>query len=580
MADKILNQELADLKLTHDAPEWMTDKGYSTISRGYRLKGESPKMMYERVANSVASYCSEYDYQGDNSLAQEFFDAMWNNWLCPASPILSNCGTKRGLPISCFGIDPDDSVYSILEKNLELANLTKAGGGVGVGFNKIRPAGRDIAGGANGKSDGILAFAPIYDKTINGISQGSTRRGAASINLDIDHGDFDEFIRMRRPEGDVNRQCLNLHHCVTISDEFIKKVREGDEVAREKWTKVMVSRFETGEPYIMYKDHVNKANPLGYQKHGLNVSMTNICSEITLHTDALNSFICCLSSLNLVKFDEWKNSNLLEIATLFLNGVLNEFIDKSKDIPGLENVRRHAEKGRAIGIGVLGWHTLLQERSIPFDSFDAMMLNGQIFNNIKSGAEAASRKLAEKMGEPLWCEGSGLFNSHLTAVAPTRSNSIISGGVSAGIEPIIRNVYTDKTSKGIFMEKNRTLEDLLESKSRNTDGVWDSIIEAGGSVQHLTYLSAHEKEVFLTAFEINQAAIIKQAAQRTPMIDQSQSLNLFFPSDTEAGYFNDVHLLAHELGVKTLYYVRSESKLKSGSNKRAPTIEECKACEG
>lgn len=566
-----LQQELVELKAKGEAPEWMTLAGYTTISKGYRLKGETPKMMYMRVASAAATSL------GIQGLKDTFFDLMWKNWLCPASPVLSNLGTDRGLPISCYGLDVGDSIEYITKGISELAMLSKNGGGVGVNFNRIRPSGSLIKKGANGKSDGIIGFAKMYDSTIIGMSQGSTRRGAASINLDIEHGDWEDFIRMRRPEGDINRQCGNLHHCTIVRDEFMHKVRSGDVQARHKWAELMRARMETGESYIMFKDTVNRMNPEAYVKRGLEVDMTNICSEITLYTDDFHSFICCLSSMNLVKYDEWKDTDAVYNSILFLNGVLNEFIEKSRYIFAMDRVVNSAVKGRAIGLGVLGWHSLLQERSMPFASFQSMLLNRDIFKHIKEESVRASQDLAKKFGEPEWCKDTGMYNTHLLAIAPTRSNSIISGDLSPGIEPIIANSYVDKSAKGSFIRKNPHLEKVLEAHGKNTDKIWKTIAREKGSVQHLPFLTDDEKLIFLTAYEINQKDIVQQAAQRQKYICQSQSLNLFFSKDVSPKYFNDVHIEAWELGVKTLYYCRSESGLRADIANRG---DECASCEG
>jgi len=580
-----LDKELEKLKQTGGAPEWMTSAGYITISKGYRLKGETPKEMYLRVATSAANFLYQNSEKvlglKKKEMTDVFFQAMWKNWLCPASPVLSNLGTDRGLPISCYGNDAGDSVQRIMECATELAMLSKNSGGVGINWSRIRPRGSLIKNGANGASEGIIPFAKIYDSVIIGISQGSTRRGAASGNLNIEHGDWHEFVRMRRPEGDVNRQCGNLHHCTVIEDEFMQKVIDGDQVSRAKWAELMKARMETGEPYIMFKDNVNKANPVGYKKLGLEVDMTNICSEITLFTDDDHSFICCLASLNLANYDEWKtqkiqNLSLPEITTAFLNGVLNEFINKAQTMFGLDKVVRHALKGRAIGIGVLGWHTLLQAKNMSFESFPTMMLNSEIFNFIHKEATQASKDLAKTFGEPEWCKGSGMYNSHLIAIAPTRSNSIISGDVSPGIEPIIANAYVDKTAKGTFIRKNPFLMLLLEKYEKNNDKIWKDIARKNGSVQHLEFLSENEKNVFKTAYEINQMAIITQAAQRQQFVCQSQSLNLFFPTEVKPSYFNKVHIEAWKMGIKTLYYCRSKSGIQADIANRN---EECASCE-
>lgn len=576
-------KELDALKARGEAPEWYTVKSYITVSKGYRLKGETPKGMYERVCHHAA------ESLGMPELREDFFEAIWENFLCPASPVLSNTGRPdKGLPISCFGITPDDSIDSIMDKSGELATLTKNGGGVGVNFNNIRPQGSLIKNGINGKTDGIIPFTKIYDSTTVGVSQGSTRRGAASANLDIDHGDWNEFIRMRRPEGDINRQCGNLHHCSVVSNDFMRRAVYNDYEyeARMKWSEMMRTRMETGESYIMFSDHVNDANPEAYKQNGLRVDFTNICSEITLFSDSLHSFICCLSSLNLANWDRMKTwvskngYNAVQLGIYFLNGILDYFIEHASKIPGMEPAVRSAIKGRAIGLGVLGWHTLLQEKMLPFASFQAMSLNNEIFSWLHDEAHAASKKLATIFGEPEWCKGTGYYNSHMTTIAPTKSNSIISGGVSAGIEPVDRNTYVDRTAKGNFYEKNPVLERLLETKGMNTKEVWKKINKARGSVRDIRGLTDNEKKVFLTAFEIDQMAIIRQAAQRQPKICQSQSLNLFFPQGTDPHYFNKCHILAWVLGIKTLYYCKSTSGITIDAVSRETTIEDCESCSG
>lgn len=571
--------KLQDLKDKNEAPNWYTEESYKTVSKGYLLDQETPKGMYRRLARSAAKF-GEYS----DDIKADFFEIMYTkNWLCPASPILANLGTDRGLPISCFTIDIDDTMEDIMGRGIgELAMLTKNGGGVGVSFQRIRSRGSLIKRGKNGKSEGVIPFIKTYDSGILATKQGDTRRGAASINLSIEHGDWEEFVRMRRPEGDINRQCGNLHHCTTISDEFMHKVKSGDIAARIKWSELLKTRIETGEPYILFEDNVNNNNPIGYKKHGLKVSATNICSEILLYTDPLHSFVCCLVSTNLVHYNDfknWKSSrtglNFFDLVVMFTNAVLDEFIEKGRYLPYLENAVRSAIKGRAIGIGVLGWHTLLQNQMIAFESFPAMQLNNEIFSTIQTKCIEASQKLAGKKGEPEWCKGTGLYNTHLLAVAPTRSNSIISGDVSAGIEPIIANAYTDNTSKGTFLRRNKNLIRLLDTKGNNTEEVWKDISNKNGSVQHLSFLTNDEKNVFKTAYEINQKSIIQQAAQRQKYICQSQSLNLFFPFDVKPSHFNEVHILAWELGIKTLYYCRSTSGLKIDH-----TNSECLSCEG
>jgi len=563
-----------------DYPKWADSEVYKkTIDGGYLLKGETPRDAYWRVANTVANHLERPEMTG------RFFEYIWNGWLCLASPVLSNTGTTRGLPISCFGIDVADSIADIGGKNLEMMLLAKHGGGVGIGINQIRPAGSIIKG--NGTSDGVVPFCKIYDSSILATNQGSVRRGAASVNLNIDHNDFEDWLEIREPRGDVNRQSLNLHQCAVVGDKFMRKLQDGDETARRKWSKLLQKRKSTGEPYIMYKGNVNKQNPNMYKDNGLKVHMTNICSEIVLHTDENHSFVCCLSSLNLAKYDEWKGTNLIYDSIWFLDGVLEEFIQKAKGKIGFENSVRSAEKGRALGLGVLGWHTYLQDKGIPFEGLLAQYETRKIFSQIKIETERASMALAESFGEPLWCVGSGFRNTHLRAIAPTVSNSKLSGNVSPGVEPWAANVFTEQSGKGTFIRKNPSLEKLLKLHKLNTDEVWDKILRDGGSIQDVDELDditvgKHKvpvKEVFQTFKEINQLEIVNQAGIRQQYIDQSVSLNLSFPSTATPKFINKVHLEAWRKGIKTLYYVRTESVLRGDIADKA-TDENCLSCDG
>jgi len=560
-----------ELKEALEIPKWMDENGFKTLSNGYLLENETPKEMYKRVSKACASY-----YTDAGKWEEKFFNVLWNNWVGVASPILSNMGTKRGLPISCNSIHIADSIDNIFIKNHELAMLSKHGAGVGIYIGDIRARGANING--NGFSDGVIGWCKNYDSTIVSVSQGSTRRGAAAVYLPIDHGDIDEFLNLRRPTGDLNRRCQNLNHGVCIDDGWMKAMLSGDKEKRQRWQSLLLNRIETGEPYIFFTDNVNNQNPECYISNKLDVKTSNICTEIFLYTDPEHSFVCCLSSLNLTKWDEWKDTDTVEVITRFLDAVIQEYIVKSEGIPGLECSRRSAIKGRAIGIGVLGWHTLLQQNMIPFDSFEAMRLNNEIFKTIRERAEKETAILAKELGEPEWCKGHNRRNSHLLAVAPTVSNSLISGGYSPGIEPIAANIYSQKSAKGTFIRKNPTLEQLLEKKEKNTIEVWKSINEKTGSVQHLNFLTKEEKEVFLTAREINQHAIIKQAAQRQRWIDQGQSVNLFFASNSDPKYIHEVHIAAWESGLKTLYYCRSEGVIRGDLASRSK--EECSACEG
>lgn len=606
MEDKINYGEELGWEIGVDFPTWANTEIYvKTISRGYLLNGETPKDAYWRVATAIAKRLNKPD------LASKFFDYIWKGWLNLASPVLSNTGTERGLPISCFGIDVADSIHDIGNKNLEMMLLAKHGGGVGIGVNQIRPAGSNIS--QNGTSDGVVPFCKIYDSAILATNQGSVRRGAASVNIDIEHGDFWEWLEIREPKGDVNRQCLNMHQCVVVSDGFMQRIEAGEKEARKRWAAVLRKRRATGEPYIMFKGNVNNVNPDAYKKNGLKVYMTNICSEITLHTDESHSFVCCLSSVNLAKYDEWKDTDLIYTATWFLDGVLEEFITKAKYMRGFENAVRSAEKGRAIGLGVLGWHTYLQDNNIPFEGLTSQFETRKIFSQIKTESEKASRDLAKEYGEPLWCVGTGMRNSHLRAVAPTVSNSKLSGNVSPGIEPWAANVFTEQTAKGTFIRKNKSLERILEHIGKNTKETWDQMLVDGGSVQGLEFLkdyyvhvgeSFNESwgkpihkddlkeapdatqdnyipviDVYKTFKEINQLELVKQAGIRQQYVDQAVSLNLAFPKEASPKFINQVHLEAYDQGIKTLYYMRTESVLR-GDIASMATDPDCLSCDG
>ena len=555
-----------------DYPEWGDTEVYKkTIAGGYLFQDETPRDAYMRVATTVARRLYKPE------MAETFFEYIWKGWLCLASPVLSNTGLDRGLPISCFGIDVADSIHDIGTKNLEMMLLAKHGGGVGIGINQIRPAGTKITG--NGTSDGVVPFCKIYDSTILATNQGSVRRGAASVNINIEHDDFEEWLEIREPKGDVNRQSLNLHQCAVVGDKFMRRLEGGDKEARKRWSKLLQKRKATGEPYVLFKGNTNKQNPAAYRDNGLKVHMTNICSEITLHTDENHSFVCCLSSLNIAKYEEWKNTNIIYDSIYFLDGVLEEFIQKAKGKIGFGNAIRSAEKGRALGLGVLGWHTYLQEKSIPFEGLLAQFETRKIFSQIKIESERASMDLAEIYGEPLWCVGTGLRNTHLRAVAPTVSNSKLSGNVSPGIEPWAANVFTEQSAKGTFIRKNPTLESKLDELNLNTKEVWDKILVDGGSVQDIEGLDEDTKDVFKTFKEINQLELVNQAGIRQQYIDQSVSLNLAFPSEANPKWINKVHLDAWKKGIKTLYYMRTESVLRGDIAQKAMS-EECMACDG
>jgi ribonucleoside-diphosphate reductase alpha chain len=552
-----------------DFPEFYTDESFATIRGGYTLENESPLEMYRRVAKSVSSYL------GKPELEERFFNLMWEGKLCPATPVLANAGTSRGLTISCNSIHVGDSVDSIYTKKHEFAMLQKNGAGVGIYMGDVRGRGTPIKG--NGKSEGVIPWCKEFDVTSAVVSQGNTRRGAGAIYLPITHIDIRDFVNMRRANQDEYKRCMNIHHAVCIDDEFMNKVKNGDAEARELLIEVYKARVETGEPYIFFTDNVNKANPQCYKDRGLDVKTSNICSEITLYTDVNHSFVCCLSSLNLVNWDRIGDDDIF-YSVVFLDGVLSEYIDKARNVRGLESAVRSAEKGRALGLGVLGYHSLLQSEGTAFNSFRAKLVNKAIFDKIRRNADRATEYLAKEYGEPEWCVGSGRRNTHTIAVAPTASNSIIAGSVSQGIEPLAANAFAKKTAKGTFISYNPYLKKLLTELGKDTPDVWTNIATNGGSVQHLDFLDEEQKKVFLTAYEIDQLAIIDQAADRQVFIDQAQSLNLFFYADTDSRYFHAVHFAAWEKGVKTLYYCRTSTVIKGDVASRNET--ECLACHG
>lgn len=576
-----LEKDYHDGQKSGEVPSWMTLEGFQTLSRGYLLPEESPRGMYQRISKKAADILSQPDMES------EFFNAFWANWICPASPVCSNFGTTRGLPISCFSSTIPDSVDGIFKTVHETAMLSKYGGGIGHYWGNVRGRGQEITG--NGQSEGIIPWLKIEDTVIASVSQGGVRRGSSAQYLDVSHPDIDEFLDVRRQTGDESRRCRStgFHHAVVFDDDFMHCVEDGDEEARRIWSKFLKARWEMGEPYAMFGDNANNSAPQMYKDKGLKITTSNLCNEIYLYTDDDHTFVCCLSSMNLARYDEWKDTNAVQLAIWFLDAVMEDFIMQAWDIEGFERAVRFAEASRALGLGALGWHTFLQSKMIPFESFGAMQLNNEIWRNIKDEATIASQKLADAYGEPEWCKGYGVRNTHLTAVAPTLSNSIISGGVSEGIQPIVANVYANKTAKGTFLRRNPTLETLLEAKGHNNDVTWRKINADRGSVKNLDFLTAEEKAVFMTAREINQFALVRQAAQRQKYIDQGQSLNLFFSTppedaDTEtrnkvARYVHDVHMEAWKMGLKGLYYMRTESPLKGDAVFKEES--ECLACE-
>ena len=547
----------------------LTDFGKKTLEDRYLLPGESYQDMFARVATA---------YADDAEHAQRVYDYISRLWFMPATPVLSNGGADRGLPISCFLNAVGDSLEGIQGVWNENVALASNGGGIGTYWGGVRSIGEKVKGA--GQTSGIIPFIRVMDSLTLAISQGSLRRGSAAVYLDIHHPEIEEFLEIRKPSGDFNRKSLNLHHGLNISDEFMEAVRDGQlfglrspktgEVvrqvdARSLWQKVLEIRLQTGEPYLIYSDTVNRALPAHQRALGLSVKQSNLCSEIMLPTGADHlgrdrTAVCCLSSVNAETFLEWRDHpTFIEDVMRFLDNVLQDFIDRAPS--AMDKAIYAASRERSVGLGLMGFHSFLQSQNVPFESALAKSWNLRIFKTLRRQADAASRLLAEERGPCPDAAERGVMErfSHKLAIAPTASISIICGGTSAGIEPIPANIYTHKTLSGSFAVKNPYLERLLETKSLNTPETWSSILEREGSVQHLDGLSDDEKATFKTAFELDQRWIVELAADRTPEICQSQSLNLFIPGDVDKWDLHMLHWSAWEQGVKSLYYLRSKS---------------------
>ncbi len=552
----------------------LTEFGKETLRDRYLLPGESYQDLFVRVASA---------YADDAVHAQRVYDYISKLWFMPATPILSNGGTGRGLPISCYLNSVDDSLEGIVNTWNENVWLASKGGGIGTYWGSVRGIGEPV--GLNGKTSGIIPFVRVMDSLTLAISQGSLRRGSAAVYLDIDHPEIEEFLEIRKASGDFNRKALNLHHGVLLTDAFMEAVRAGSEWnlkspkdgsiratvdARSLFQKLVETRLATGEPYIVFGDTVNRAMPRHHRELGFKVTTSNLCSEITLPTgrDHLGNdrtAVCCLSSLNLDTWDEWKDDKrFIEDVMRFLDNVLTDYIDRAP--PEMARAKYSASRERSVGLGVMGFHSFLQARGLAFEGAMAKSWNLKIFKHLSQGVNEASMLLATERGACPDAEERGVMErfSCKTAIAPTASISIICGGTSACIEPIPANIYTHKTLSGSFSIRNPHLERLLSDKSKNSDNIWNSILEQGGSVQHLDFLSAEEKDVFKTSFEIDQRWLIELAADRTPFIDQATSLNLFIPADVEKWDLLMLHFRAWELGVKSLYYLRSKSIQRAG----------------
>lgn len=596
-------RKIDSVKQVRSRDDLLTDFGKKTLVDRYLLPEENYQDMFSRVSEA---------YADDTAHAQRLYDYMSRLWFMPATPVLSNGGADRGLPISCFLNAVDDSLDSIVDAWTENVWLASNGGGIGTYWGNVRSIGERI--GRAGKTSGIIPFIRVMDSLTLAISQGSLRRGSAAVYLDIHHPEIEEFLEIRKPSGDFNRKSLNLHHGLNITDDFMNAVKNDEDFglrsphtgeiikeisARKLWQKILEMRLQTGEPYMIFSDTVNDALAKHQHDQGLRVQQSNLCAEIMLPT-GLDKYgkqrtaVCCLSSINAEKYDEWKNDEgFIEDIMRFLDNVLQDFIDNAPE--KMKDAKYSAMRERSVGLGLMGFHSMLQGKGIPFESAMAKSFNNRIFKHIREGADAASAKLADERGACPDAAEAGVRErfSHKMAVAPTASISIICGGTSAGIEPIPANIYTHKTLSGSFTVKNRILEELLETKGLNTDEVWGTILENEGSVQFMDELDEHEKATFRTAFEIDQRWVIEHAADRAPHICQAQSLNIFLEGDINKWDLHMLHWQAWEKGVKSLYYCRSKSiqraafagaedktDMEKSMEAAAPTdYEECLACQ-
>ena len=542
---------------------WFNEESEQMLNRGYLLNGETLEGAIDRITSAAARRLYKPE------LKDAFKEMIVKGWISFSSPIWANMGTQRGLPISCFNVHIPDSVEGITHKMGEVIMQTKIGGGTSGYFGELRHRGTAVTD--NGKSSGSVSFMKLFDTAMDVVSQGGVRRGAFAAYLDIDHGDIEEFLQIR----DIGNPIQNLFTGVCVPDYWMQDMIDGDADKRRVWAKVLESRQQKGMPYILFTDNVNRNKPQVYKDKGLTINASNLCSEIMLPSTADESFICCLSSMNLELYDEWKDTNAVKLAIYFLDAVLSEFIEKTEGNYYLSAARNFAIRHRALGLGVLGYHSYLQRNMIPFESMEAKMFNAKVFKQIQEQSLAASKELANIYGEPELLKGYGVRNATTMAIAPTTSSSAILGQTSPGIEPFASNYYKAGLAKGNFIRKNKYLAKLLEEKGLDTEDVWRDIMLNHGSVQHMTQLTQEEKDVFKTFKEISPLEIVTQAAQRQQYIDQAQSLNLNIPSSMPIKDVNKVIIDAWKLGVKTLYYQRSQSV----SKELVINFMNCSSCE-
>ncbi|QGN06698.1 ribonucleoside-diphosphate reductase subunit alpha [Halorhabdus sp. CBA1104] len=556
---------LDEVNQQHEEPfYWLNEDSRAFLDEGYLIEGVTAEERVREIAERAEEILD------DDGFADKFYDYMSRGFYSLASPVWSNFGLDRGLPISCFGSYMEDNMESILYTQAEVGEMTKLGGGTSGYFGEIRPRGSPITN--NGKSNGSYSFTELFDTIINVVSQGETRRGQFAGYIDVEHDDLDEWLNIKT-EGDPVQ---DIYYGVIIGDDWFRAMVDGDEEKRETWAEIIEARINIGVPYIIFRDNMNEGKPQVYKDKGYEINASNLCTEIALPATPDESFVCCLSSMNALHYDEWKDTDAVGTLTRFLDAVMEEFIQEAEGTQFMDRPVRFAKRHRAIGIGVLGWHSYLQSEMIPFDSMEAMEKNEAIFRTIKERSYEESRRLADEFGEPEVLEGYGRRNATTMSVAPTKSSSVILGQVSPSIEPLKSNYFVRDGAKLKSTQKNRFLEAILQQRGRDEREVWDSIAQNDGSVQHLDCLTDEEKEVFKTFAEIPQMAIINQAAQRQKHIDQAQSLNVSIdPSEVSVKEINQLYIEAWKKGVKSLYYQHSVN----AAQKFSRDILECKACE-
>ena len=557
--------ELDSVAEQHNEPfYWLNEDSREFLREGYLLEGVDAEERVRQIAERAE------EILGEEGFADKFYEYMSRGFYSLASPVWSNFGLDRGLPISCFGSYMEDNIESILYTQAEVGEMTKQGGGTSGYFGELRPRGSQITN--NGKSNGSYSFTELFDTIINVISQGETRRGQFAGYIDVEHDDLDEWLNIKT-EGDPVQ---DIYYGVIVGDDWFQAMIDGDEEKRETWADIIETRINIGVPYIIFRGNMNEGKPQVYKDKDYRINASNLCTEIALPATADESFVCCLSSMNALHYDEWKDTDAVETLTRFLDAVMEEFIQRTEGVQFMQRAVRFAKRHRAIGIGVLGWHSYLQSNMIPFDSMEAMEKNGEMFRTIKERSYEASEALADEFGEPEVLEGYGRRNTTTMSVAPTKSSSVILGQVSPSIEPLKSNYFVRDGAKLKSTQKNRFLQALLAERGKDTREVWDSIANKDGSVQHLECLTDEEKEVFKTFAEIPQMAIINQAAQRQKHIDQAQSVNISIdPSEVSVKEINQLYIKAWKKGVKSLYYQHSVN----AAQKFSRDILECRACE-